>query len=266
MLQRFKGEEGRRRLVDLLATLELVLQNRVLAEKLAEVAKLKAYKKGQEVYIEGQPGKNKLYFILSGAVDLVIKESFIRVIECGQAVGEFPIIDPSLPYTVTIRACEACIMATVLEQQSVSIGEQYPEIWKNMAKMLVARLHATRQLVPAPKSPCVFIGHGRSELWVRVQRFLQNECGLKVNSFESEPRAGESIVSVLEDMLGSATFAVLVLTGEDETAEGGMRARQNVVHEAGLFQGVLGFQRAILLVQKGSRRNVERRRPSAYYF
>jgi hypothetical protein len=64
MLQRFKGEEGRRRLVEVFATQELVLQNRVLAQQLAGVATLKAYKKGQEVYIEKQPGKNKLYFIL----------------------------------------------------------------------------------------------------------------------------------------------------------------------------------------------------------
>ena len=30
-----------------------------------------------------------------------------------------------------------------------------------------------------------------------------------------------------------------------------MRARQNVVHECGLFQGRLGFERAIMLVEKG---------------
>ena len=58
-------------------------------------------------------------------------------------------------------------------------------------------------------------------------------------------------MTVLEHMLSKATFAILVLTGEDETSEGGKRARQNVIHEAGLFQGILGFQRAILLIQKG---------------
>jgi predicted nucleotide-binding protein len=52
-------------------------------------------------------------------------------------------------------------------------------------------------------------------------------------------------------MLRQATFAVLVLTGEDETAEGAKRARQNVIHEAGLFQGILGFPRAVMLVQRG---------------
>jgi predicted nucleotide-binding protein len=117
-----------------------------------------------------------------------------------------------------------------------------------MAKIFAKRLSAT---IPIPKSPCVFIGHGHSGLWVRVQLFLQNECRLEVVAFESESRVGESIVFVLKDMLRKATFAVFVLTGEDETTEGGKRARQNVVHEAGLFQGVLGFEKAILLVQKG---------------
>lgn len=40
------------------------------------------------------------------------------------------------------------------------------------------------------------------------------------------------------------------MTGEDETADGTLRTRQNVVHEAGLFQGKLGFNRAIVLLEK----------------
>jgi predicted nucleotide-binding protein len=48
-----------------------------------------------------------------------------------------------------------------------------------------------------------------------------------------------------------STFAVLVMTAEDETAGGEVRARQNVVHEIGLFQGKLGFNRAVVLVEEG---------------
>jgi predicted nucleotide-binding protein len=98
---------------------------------------------------------------------------------------------------------------------------------------------------------CVFLGHGRSRLWARVKMFLEDELGLATVTYESEPRTGESIVPVLERMLDQATFAVLVLTAEDETHEGVWHARQNVVHEAGLFQGRLGFKRAVLLVQDG---------------
>jgi Predicted nucleotide-binding protein containing TIR-like domain len=39
-------------------------------------------------------------------------------------------------------------------------------------------------------------------------------------------------------------------TGKDETKDGKLLARQNVVHEAGLFQGKLGFTRAIILLEE----------------
>ena len=52
-------------------------------------------------------------------------------------------------------------------------------------------------------------------------------------------------------MLSEARFAFLVLTAEDEKSDGGIQPRMNVVPEAGLFQGRLGFERAILLVEEG---------------
>jgi CAP12/Pycsar effector protein, TIR domain len=103
--------------------------------------------------------------------------------------------------------------------------------------------------VDLPREPCVFIGHGRSKLWARVQLFLEKELGLTTTNYESESRVGESFVPILEKMLNQATFAVLILTGEDETQGAQKRARQNVIHEAGLFQGVLGFNRAVVLKQ-----------------
>jgi len=50
-------------------------------------------------------------------------------------------------------------------------------------------------------------------------------------------------------MLDAAAFAFLILTAEDEQADGRLYARMNVVHEAGLFQGRLGFARAIVLLE-----------------
>ena len=52
-------------------------------------------------------------------------------------------------------------------------------------------------------------------------------------------------------MLDQANFAFLILTGEDEQATGKFNPRLNVVHEAGLFQGRLGFEKAIILREEG---------------
>lgn len=235
--------------MDKLAEQELVRENCALAQRLAQAARLHEYEQGREIYLQGEPGKNNLYFVISGAMDLLIKGKLVATISADQAFGEFPVLNPSLPYTVTIRAKEQSVIAQVAEASFNEIAEHHKEIWKNMAKMLMRRLLSTHDLVPSAKPSCVFIGHGHSELWREVKTFLET-LPLKTVEYGSEPRAGINVTSVLEDMLSQATFAILVLTAEDETKRG-KRARQNVVHEAGLFQGVLGFRRAILLLQKG---------------
>lgn len=95
----------------------------------------------------------------------------------------------------------------------------------------------------------IFVGHGRSQLWARVQLFLQDDFKLETLTFESESRTSETIVNILEGFLNDASFAILIMTAEDEISEGTIRARQNVIHEAGLFQGRLGFDRVVILKQ-----------------
>ncbi len=104
---------------------------------------------------------------------------------------------------------------------------------------------------PLPK-PTVFIGHGRSPQWRDLKDHLQDKHGYTVEAYEIGARAGHAVRDVLQDMLKRSSFATLVMTGEDETTEGGLRARQNVIHEAGLFQGRLGFNRAIVLLEEGT--------------
>ena len=79
--------------------------------------------------------------------------------------------------------------------------------------------------------------------------FLSNELAIETIYFESESRTSESIINILEGFLNEASFAVIIMTAEDETSEDKIRARQNVIHEAGLFQGRLGFDKVIILKQ-----------------
>ena len=97
----------------------------------------------------------------------------------------------------------------------------------------------------------VFIGHGRSRVWEELKNHLQDKHGQSVVAFESGARAGHHIRDILDEMLTESSLAFLVLTGEDETADQCLRARQNVIHETGLFQGKLGFSRAIVLLEEG---------------
>lgn len=105
---------------------------------------------------------------------------------------------------------------------------------------------------PRPIRPTIFLGHGQSPLWRDLKDHLHEKHGYLVEAYEIGARAGHAIRDALQDMLAKSAFAFLVMTGEDEMAGGGTRARQNVVHEAGLFQGRLGFRRAIVLLEEGT--------------
>lgn len=97
----------------------------------------------------------------------------------------------------------------------------------------------------------VFIGHGRSSEWRKLKDFVNDRLGLPWDEFNRVPSAGVTNIDRLSEMLDAAAFAFLVMTAEDDQADGSQHARQNVVHEAGLFQGRLGFTRAVVLLEAG---------------
>jgi predicted nucleotide-binding protein len=107
--------------------------------------------------------------------------------------------------------------------------------------------------IPEVRRPheVIFIGHGRSKEWFALERFLTKDLRLPCEEFNAKPAAGYTTQQHLEQMLNRATFAFLVMTAEDKHEDGTLHARENVVHEAGLFQGKLGFSNAVLLVEAG---------------
>ncbi len=104
----------------------------------------------------------------------------------------------------------------------------------------------------AEKPIRIFIGHGSDGQWRNLKDHLQDKHGYKIEAYEIGSRAGQSIKDILESMLVVSSFALLVLTGEDIDKDGDLHARENVIHELGLFQGKLGFNRAIALLEKGT--------------
>lgn len=97
----------------------------------------------------------------------------------------------------------------------------------------------------------IFIGHGGSAAWRELKDFIEERLELEVDEFNRKPVAGITNIVRLSEMLDDAAIGFLVMTAEDEQADGSVRARQNVIHEAGLFQGRLGFTRAIIVLEEG---------------
>ncbi|MFD6697457.1 TIR domain-containing protein, partial [Micromonospora aurantiaca (nom. illeg.)] len=97
----------------------------------------------------------------------------------------------------------------------------------------------------------VFIGHGGASTdYLKLGVWLSDH-DLDWEVFDRKPTAGMSVKERLLEMLDNAQIAFLLMTSEDETAEGKSVARANVIHEVGLFQGRLGWMKAIILLEDG---------------
>lgn len=143
--------------------------------------------------------------------------------------------------------------AVIGEVQAIEYSERRARKMADIAKRLgshMARL-AQKQKKSELVGTNVFIGHGRSHDWRLLKDFVKERLNLPHDEFNRVPVAGMSNIARLAEMLDSAAIALLVLTAEDEQADQKLHARMNVIHEVGLFQGRLGFTRAIVLLEEG---------------
>jgi hypothetical protein len=106
-------------------------------------------------------------------------------------------------------------------------------------------------VIAGGKAPCIFLGHGRSSNWRELKDFIHDKLHLNWEEFNRVPQAGRSTKERLEELMTKCTFAFIIMTGEDEHADRSIHARENVIHEAGLFQGRLGFGHAVILLEAG---------------
>jgi predicted nucleotide-binding protein len=138
---------------------------------------------------------------------------------------------------------------TFVLQQPAEVCDELGKIAKKAGSHLARK--ARKMVRPTATDKFIFIGHGGSRTWKDLKDFIQDRLSLHWDEFNREPAAGKSNVARLTEMLDSAAFAFIVLTGEDERLDGKLQARQNAVHEAGLFQGRLGFNKAIVMLEDG---------------
>ena len=97
----------------------------------------------------------------------------------------------------------------------------------------------------------IVIAHGTSPVWKDLRHFLYNRLGLNVEEFNSKPVAGLTVQERLDEMKESACFAFFVLTGDNNHKDGTFHARDNVLHEMGIFQNELGQKKSIILLEDG---------------
>lgn len=119
----------------------------------------------------------------------------------------------------------------------------------------IFELRANSELAPpsaaasAPRR--VFVSHGRAPDWREVQVYIEKDIGLPTLELAQEANQGRTILAKLWESSRQCDSAVIVMTGDDLDAAGQARARENVIHEIGFFQGKYGLDRVCLLHEEG---------------
>jgi predicted nucleotide-binding protein len=248
---RFRGAAGKARLLNAIRSQKIVGEEDAIAKGLAKVAIPFVLEADEELMAEGE-FEDDVYFILSGKVAIRIKRKQVNVRVPGDHVGEMALIDPLHPRSASVIATERTEVAKVTERDFTKLAEDHPILWRRLSVELGHRLRQRGELIPSPNPiPVIFIGSSSKQSHIVdaleaalkgpkliVRKWTEGVFGLSSTTIES-----------LEKTIGSADFAVILLSGDDPIKRGKVVEvpRDNCVFELGLGMGALGRERTFIL-------------------
>lgn len=150
-----------------------------------------------------------------------------------------------------------CVMASIKKDATTEVVARAMEGGANFffdknQPRVIERLTAKVQTLFRTMNNSIFISHGHNEtLLLKLQRFLENRMSRKTLVLSEFPSQGRTVVEKLEAAATKCGSAIVLLTKDDEMQDGGKRARQNVIHEIGFFQGKYGRQNVVLVAERG---------------
>ncbi len=99
----------------------------------------------------------------------------------------------------------------------------------------------------------VFIVHGHNEEMKLAVARTTEKLGLDAIILHEQPNQGRTIIEKFTDYGSSASFAIVLLSPDDELLSGSLRARQNVILELGFFIGRMGRSNVLVLFKEAEK-------------
>lgn len=192
-------------------------------------------------------GKN---FLLDNRVDIMIIDLMLSPTYSYEGVELLKYVRGKYPEVELFMMTAKEKNTTEVSSEATLIGAHY-FFDKNSPDIVDKIIYKVRELI-MEKSKKIFISHGHNELLkFKLKDFLTNRLKKETIILSEEPNVGLTIVEKLEKASETCCFAIIIMTKDDETTDGGKRARQNVIHEIGFFQGKYGRKNVILLAEQG---------------
>lgn len=145
----YEGEEGRRRLIRVIAKSSALRGIEHVANQIAEVAVLHDYAPGATL-IEQGADDDDILFLLKGKASVRVNgvEVNTRCAEKSEHVGEMSLIDPPARRSASIIALDHVIAAVISEPAFSKLADEHSTLWRNLALELADRLRQRNILVP----------------------------------------------------------------------------------------------------------------------
>jgi DNA-binding NarL/FixJ family response regulator len=185
---------------------------------------------------------------LSGArVDIILIDLMLPPTYTSEGLDLLKLVRSRYPGTAALMITQKESAVTETVAEAMLAGAEY--FLDKHSPVLFDKLQMlTREIM----NKQIFLSHGHNELLkLKLKDFLQNSLGQKPVILADQPSRGLTIVEKLERVSEECWFAVILMTKDDEQNDGGVRARQNVVHEIGFFQGKYGRKNVVLLAEHG---------------
>ena len=255
MINRFRGETSRDRLIWALRKQLILHDNETLSNEIADQGELLQFELNEEIVVQGD-ADNDIYFILAGRLSISVNGREVAIRNSGQHVGEMVLIDPSARRAASVIAIEQTVVMKISETSFRSLAEKYPRIWQLIAVELADRLRQRNRLVAAKnRRPVVFIGSSKESLPIAeaIKSNLDDKDIIVHLWTEGVFGASQFALTELEKQVQESDFAVLVLGADDiveSRSEISDAPRDNVIFELGLFMGALSHERTFMVIPR----------------
>jgi predicted nucleotide-binding protein len=206
-----------------------------------------------EILFEQNGEDNDIYFVLAGAVIVLINGREIAIRGPGDHVGEMAAIEPTQRRSATIVGSERSLVAKLSEKAFAELASRYPHMYRYIARELARRLLQRNAQVGAYREKVkVFIISSAEALPVArvVQNAFKEDPILPVVWTDGVFKIANYTLQDLEAQIDNSDFAIAIAHSDDMTESRGKdwpSPRDNVIFELGLFMGRLGRSRAVLM-------------------
>jgi len=253
MIERFKGDAGRRRLVDALLQQELVANERELAERLATAGELVQFLPGSTMIEQGGVDDD-VYLLIDGHANVEVCGHTVARREGRQSVGELAATDSTARRAATVRAGSVVTALKVSASEFSEAGRDSVGLWQRLARQCATRLREREKFHLAPnRTPILFIGSSRESLEVaEATARAMRGMSIDVRLWSKGGVFGPSAIPIeaLLEQVEIADFALFVFGPDDRIHSREVEhlgPRDNVIFEMGLFIGRLGRRRVFMM-------------------